>query len=84
MLLCTSCAPAVPQRLPISLQILPVWGACMHAHAVLTPPSRMRPMQCPMIARKFPRESAQALVRVLSDCRNQLSILVGPKCNADF
>ena len=37
--------------------------------------------QCPMIARKFPKESAQALLRVLGDCRNQLNVLSGPKCN---
>jgi hypothetical protein len=35
-----------------------------------------------MIARKFPKESSQALVQVLSDCSNQLNILVGPRCDA--
>ena len=40
--------------------------------------------QCPLVARKFPKESAQALVRVLSDCKNQLNILVGPKCESDI
>ena len=35
-----------------------------------------------MIARKFPKESAQALLRVLGDCRNQRNVLSGPKCDA--
>ena len=77
------CASAAPTRLlPVLVTLRTLCGARMHVQVLTS--ALLAPMQCPMIARKFPKESAQALVRVLSDCRNQLNILVGPQCDADY
>lgn len=63
----------------------PVHAVSLHCWQALAPPDVWGcggRVQCPMIARKFPKESAQALLQVLGDCRNQLNVLSGPKCDA--
>lgn len=36
--------------------------------------------QCPLLARKFPVETAQAVLRLLSDCKNRLKVLFLEDC----
>ena len=36
--------------------------------------------QCPLLARKFPPETAEAVLRLLSDCKSRLKILLGQDC----
>lgn len=33
-----------------------------------------------MMARKFPKDTAQAISKLLAQCSNQLNIATGPKC----
>lgn len=46
------------------------------------PPAVYAPLgpQCPLLARKFPPETAQVVDRLLSDCKNRLKILFLDDC----
>ncbi len=37
--------------------------------------------QCPLFARKFPADTAEALRKLMGDCRNRLRIVNGPQCS---
>ena len=37
--------------------------------------------QCPLFARKFPADTAEALHKLMGDCRNRLRIVNGAQCS---
>lgn len=40
--------------------------------------------QCPLLARKFPPDTAEAVLRLLSDCKNRLKILYAEDCQQNL